>query len=81
MFSINNAAINVSVIEIDGHERFDLINGKTELTKTLKPNCIPTQSFEQFTMLIGNSVKNRKQQVTDQNAISRSHYLVIFTTD
>lgn len=79
-YVFNNKAINVSVIEIDESKRFDLINGKTNMAKNVKPNCIPINSFEQFTMLIDNSIKIRNQQITDQNPTSsRSHYFVIFT--
>lgn len=81
-YVFNNTAINVSVVEVDGSERFDLSNAKTKIAKNSKPNCILFESLEKFAMLIANSTKIRNQQSTDQNATSsRSHYFVIFTSD
>lgn len=81
-YIVDKIKIHVSIIELDKHEQYDLINGKVQISKGSQPCDIAIDSYEQFQSIILNSQKYRNQTATDQNVLSsRSHYIIIFRSD
>lgn len=81
-YVLNKTCINISIIELDGNEQYDLIEGRNKIGRIVQAKCIPIESIEHFDLLIGHSIKFRHQKTTDQNiSSSRSHYFILLRND
>lgn len=77
-YILDKIKIQVSIVELDKNEQYDLTNGKIQISKESQPCDIAIDSYDHFQSIILNSLMHRKQASTDQNvSSSRSHYIVI----
>lgn len=81
-YVLNRTQVNISTIELDGNEQYDLIEGRNKIERNVRAKCILIESIEQFDSLIGISIKFRHAKTTDQNILSsRSHYFILLRND
>lgn len=74
----HQTTFQVSIIEIDGNDMYDLSHGKNHIANHTMAQQNHMNSVDEFHKLIMGSLRHRKQMATNQNnTSSRSHYFII----